>query len=137
MTVAAVHIAPGITVPLAVVLAGGLVWLWLRLGRRGVPADRRRVRRISIALMLLTLPALVRGASFVDPEIDPRAYLLTWTAVMLMIGLVLLTAGVDVAVSVRLHRIAMERELRDAADELARAIDRAEAANGADEGESP
>lgn len=121
MTLADVHLAPLFTVPPSLLAALVLLWLWMRVSRAEVPAGRRRVRRVSIALMLLALPPLVRGTSFIDPALRPREYLVTWSIVIVLVLLVLVTAAMDVAVSLRLHRELVEREMRRAADDLVRA----------------
>ncbi|MBT8486581.1 MAG: hypothetical protein HKO59_08125 [Phycisphaerales bacterium] len=122
MMFAAVHVHPVISVPVAIAAAVTLMWYWWRLGRPTVPAPRRRLRRVSLVLMIIALPTLVRGLSFVDPAIHKKAYVLSWTFVLVMVGLIFVTALLDAFVSMHLHRRAYERELHDAASTLAQAL---------------
>ena len=82
---------------------------------------RRRVRRISILLVLLTLPGLVRGLSFVDSDVAPRDYVVTWSVAMTMVLLTLVTALLDGLVTFHRLRHVERRELDEAAASLARA----------------
>ena len=122
MTLAAVHVDPRLTVTAALVAAGLLVAYWLRLGRAAVPPARRRVRRVSIVLMFVTMPGLVRGLSFVDPALTPREYVVTWSVALIMVLLTLFTALLDGLVTFRRLRSVERRELDDAAASLARAV---------------
>lgn len=124
--IASVHVDPRLTVPLAILLAAGLVWFWARLGRPQVPEQRRRVRRLSVFLMLLSLPAFVRGLSYLDREIPAHQpeYLIAWSIALLLALAILLTACVDILVSMRLHRREYEKEIERAGAELREALRR-------------
>ncbi|MFZ9881969.1 MAG: hypothetical protein ACO3QC_11265, partial [Phycisphaerales bacterium] len=54
-----------VTVPLAVAAVAALLWYFVRLGRAEVPVARRRMRRVSIAVLLAATVPLVRALSFV------------------------------------------------------------------------
>ena len=92
-----------VTIPLALVIGASVLSYWQRLGQTGVPESRRRIRRASIVLMLVALPVFVRALSFVDPDVHPTDYVVTWLLALVLIGLVLVTAGIDVVDTLRLH----------------------------------
>jgi hypothetical protein len=119
-----VHFTPYLTVPLALVIAGFIVWYWMRLGHADVPASRRIIRRVSMMLMLIALPMFLNALSFLSPESDRDRYIIAWTLALGTILLVIITAGVDALNSVRLLRRAHESEVQDASIELAKAIRR-------------
>jgi len=121
-TLAAVHVAPAYTVPVAVLIAALLVWYWRTLGRPGVPPLRRRVRRISLGIMLLSLPNFVRGLSFLDPTVDQAQYVVSWSASMVLILLIFATACADALVTVSLQRRQHEREIAEGGADLIEAI---------------
>lgn len=133
MLLAAVHLSPAVTAPIAIALSAVFVWYWIRLGREDVPDSRRMIRRFSLAVMLLSLPMFVRAASFVDPVVDKKPYVLTWTAATLMVLLVIVAALIDAVNNLRLHQRHQHEEMIRAASELATAIrnrQREEAAAG-------
>jgi hypothetical protein len=110
MLLAAVHVSPALTVPIALGAAAVIVWYGIRLEHRWSDRGRRRLRQVSLIPMLLSLPALVRGLSFSDPELDPQQYLLSWTAATMLLLILALIAGIDAIVTLRAHR----RHYRDA-----------------------
>lgn len=118
---AATHFHLGLSVPAAALIAGWIVWYWRRLGRPDVPVSRRRIRRASMFLMVISLPMFVRALSVLDPKVDPRQYVATWMLAMAVVGLVILTAALDAINNLRLHRQLHEQEIRLAARELTRA----------------
>ena len=112
------------TLAAALLIAALLVWYWVRLGRETVPESRRRVRRLSLFFMLLSLPALVRGLSYLSPRQDPSDFVITWTVATVMVLLVIGTALADAVVSLRLHRREFEGEIEKAGTELHDAVRR-------------
>ncbi len=118
MTLGEVHLHPSMTIPPAVLLTVVMAWYWRRLGAGDVPDSRRRIRRASIAVTLLTLPILVHAASFLDAEARPGQYVITWLLVMFCIGLVLLTAGLDVLNTMRLSHLHRRQRLERATADL-------------------
>ncbi|MCH8150821.1 MAG: hypothetical protein IH830_00425 [Planctomycetes bacterium] len=100
----AVHMPAAVTIPLALIVAGWIMWYWQRLGRREVPDTRRRIRRASIIVMLVSLPILVRGLSFLDHDTDHSQYIITWLLVLFTLGLVVVTAGIDLVNTLRIER---------------------------------
>ena len=119
---ATVHVDPRFTVPAAILIALLLVWYWRRLGRRGVSRLRRRVRRISLGIMLLSLPNFVRGLSFLDPVVDQTQYLVSWSAAMVLILLIFATACADALVTLGHQRQQYDRELAESGVDVLQAI---------------
>lgn len=116
--IAAVHLSPSITVPVAVVAGIALGWLWWWQGREGVPTSRRRLRRISIVGMLMLVPMLVAGTSLIDPDVEPRRYAEVWTLLIGILLIVVALAVADALNTLRLHA----REASDASDAIAREL---------------
>jgi len=50
------------TLPLALVVAAVASWYFIRLGGDDVPASRRRVRRLSLVAVMVTIPSVVAPA---------------------------------------------------------------------------
>jgi ABC-type Fe3+ transport system permease subunit len=119
-----VFVDPRFSLPAALLVAAVLVAYWIRLGREDVPESRRRVRRISLFFMLLSLPAFVRGLSYLNPQQHPTDFILTWTVATMLLLLVIGTALADAVVSLRLHRTEFEREIEKAGSELREAVRR-------------
>ena len=122
MLLAAVHLAPVWSIPIAVALSAALVWYWVHLGRGDVPASRRKMRRFSLAIMLLSLPMFVRALSFADPQTDQRGYAIAWTSATFMVLIVIVTALLDAMNNLRLHQEQRHEALHDAALDLAKAM---------------
>ena len=99
---AAVHLSPWLTVPVALVVVVWALAYWTMLGDAEVPASRRWIRRFSLVIMLIGLPALVRASSFVDPHVDRMAYAQTWTVAIGALFLLIAVAVLDAINSVRL-----------------------------------
>ncbi len=102
--IAAVHLDPRLTGPIAILIAGYLVWYWIRLGRADVPPGRRRLRRISMAVMLIALPNFVAGLSYLDPRLDPTMYVVSWSVSILLMIVIFFTACADWLLTMHLHR---------------------------------
>lgn len=110
--IAAVHIQLPITLPLAGLVAMALWAYWRRLGEPDIQPDRKRIRRVTTAVMGLCVPLLVLGLSVYDPVVAQRGYLLTWSAVIALLVVVLLGAMFDMANNLRLHRQGLEHDIR-------------------------
>ena len=121
-TIAAVHVDPRYTVPAAIVIAVLLIWYWRRLGRPGMQRRRRRVRRISLAIMLLSLPNFVRGLSFLDPSVDQAQYVVSWSVSIVLMALIFATACADALVTFSHRRRQYEREITAGGAEVLEAI---------------
>lgn len=122
LLLASVHLPPAVSIPMALAAAAWIVWYWFRFGRNDVPPSRRKIRRTSIIIMLVSLPMFVRALSFVDPQVQQREYIRTWMLAMLVLLMVMATAGIDALNNLRLHQRHRHDALRDAALELARQI---------------
>ncbi len=127
--IAAVHIELPITLPVAGLLAMALVWYWRRLSHSAMPPSRRRIRRLNTVIMGVCLPVFVLGLSVHDPAINQTGYLLTWAMAFVLVLLMLLAAGIDMANNLRLHRIHLEQEIA----ESLRRIDKATRSGAGDE----
>jgi hypothetical protein len=112
--IAAAHLPAALTIPVAAAAAVLIMWYWVRLGAEGVPRSRRRIRRASMTIMLAWLPVLVWAVSFVDYRTQQARYVVSWLLVLLGLGLILLTAVVDVLDTLRLSRQERRRHFLDA-----------------------
>lgn len=109
-----------VAVPAAAALAALAIAYWRRLDAPEVPEPRRRIRRFSLLLCLVLLPALVWSSSLVDHRADPAGYVGGWLACFAILALVVLVAIVDAWLSLALHR----REWRRHRESLSRALRR-------------
>ena len=116
----AVHMPAAVTIPLALVVAGWIMWYWHRLAAPEVPDSRRRIRRASIIVILASLPILVRGLSFLDHDTDHSRYIITWLLVLFTLGLVVVTAGIDLVNTLRIERKADRQRVAKAVAALAK-----------------
>ena len=103
--VAAVDLAPWIGVPLATVGLVLLAWHHARLGRPGVPAPRRRIRRAATWTMAAGVVAITVALCFADPAVRPGLFVAAWATVMTLLLVVILLAMLDLAVSSWLIRL--------------------------------
>ena len=94
--IAVTHLPVVAVVPVACGLLGLAAWYWTRLGEPGVPAGRRRLRRMSLGAAVAGLPAIAAGFSIVDPDVRPVAYSLVWfialVAILAAVGLAMVDA---------------------------------------------
>lgn len=102
---AAVHLAPALGVPLAVIGVAALGWFHRRLAGPEVPAPRRRVRRAATMAMVGGVLALLVAISFADPAVQPTLYVASWTAVVALLLVIVALALVDIGVSSWLIRM--------------------------------
>lgn len=85
-----------------------------------VPDSRARIRAVSVGLALVGVPLLGMGFGVVPPS-ESRQFLLTWMTASGFLMLVLLTAVLDMANTMRLAAV-HRAELRTEARKLGRAI---------------
>jgi hypothetical protein len=90
-----------ISVPLALLVAGALVWYFVRLGGADVPRGRRWLRRISVVLALVGLAPLVRALTFAHPHEDRVGFAVAWSSVLFVIIACFILAIVDVVLVAR------------------------------------
>ena len=107
-----------IAAPVAGVLAILAIAYWRRLEAPEVPEARRRIRRFSLLLTLVLLPALVWSSSLVDHRADPAAYVGGWLACFAILAMIVLVAVVDALHSLLLHRREWRRHRERFADAL-------------------
>lgn len=119
-----VHISPTISVPVVALLALGIAWYYKRVGARSVPPSRRRIRRVSISMMLVLLAVMIRGTSFLDVDLsdDRLAYANTWGLAVLLLVCIAGTAVADFVNNMRLlleaQAHAVEKAARDVISEI-------------------
>jgi len=123
MFVSTVHLGPEATIPAAIAVGAALIWYWIKLGAPHIPASRRRIRRVSLVLILFSLPMFVRALSVIDPDLDPKEYVATWTMALLMVAIVMVIAGVDVMNNLRLLQQQAHLDVEKSARDLLQAID--------------
>lgn len=129
VTLAAGSLAPAwLVLPLAAValLATAAHIIVLREAPAGaIPESRRRVRIATGWVIMVAIPLTAYGFGIADPD-RPGVFMMVWTAVIGLIGAILLLAMLDAANTVRLHRAERRRlvnelkALRDEADDAGR-----------------
>lgn len=117
LSFAAIHVAPAITIPVAVVLAVAMIAYLRRLAAADVPRWRRALRQSTMVLGLLMLPLLVEGFSLIDPDVTPRPYALVWLASGFLLFVIVVLTAIDMRLSWSMHQrdLAQLRAERDAA----------------------
>jgi hypothetical protein len=120
MTVEATMLPPWMVVPPALVLVVAIGAHMAGMRGRDMPPSRRRIRTANGVLMLLTVPLTAFAFCAVSPA-DPRFFVLTWFAVVVMVGLVVAMAMADIlnnlwlahrhAQDLRAHLRAVQRAL--------------------------
>lgn len=105
--------------PFALLMMVLVVWHLRRMAQDEMPESRRRIRSAN-GLLLLLLPILMTYALSVTSPREPIVFLWAWSAVSLLVLLLVVLAVVDVGNTLRLHRRhvrtvrAQWRELRTA-----------------------
>lgn len=117
LSFAAIHVAPAITISVAVVLAVAMIAYLRRLAAADVPRWRRALRQSTMVLGLLMLPLLVEGFSLIDPDVTPRPYALVWLASGFLLFVIVVLTAIDMRLSWSMHQreLAQLRAERDAA----------------------
>lgn len=123
-----VDLPVAIAAPVAGVLAILAIGYWRRLESPEIPEARRRIRRFSLLLALVLLPALVWSSSLVDHRADPAAYVGGWLACFAILAMIVLVAVVDALHSLLQHRREWRRHRERFAESLER--DRTARADG-------
>jgi hypothetical protein len=93
--------------PLAVVAMVATCLHLMALQRAAMPESRRRIRTTSGVLSLVVIPATAYGFGVATTD-EHRVFLLVWLAVLGLMGIVVILAGIDMFNNVRLH--AAERQ---------------------------
>ncbi len=102
MLAAAVH--PAITIPAGALLVAIIAWYWKRLGAPEVPETRRRLRRASIAVMVVFIFVLVGALSFVNHRTNQSQFVVIWSIAISLLLIVVFIAFMDVVNNLRIHR---------------------------------
>ena len=128
---ALVHFSPAITIPFAIFLMVILAWYWRRLGSDTISKRRRNIRRLATVLMLIAVPVLVLGLSIYDPAVNQSGYIMSWSAALGLILLLILCAGIDAINNVRQYDRQLRGEIVNSLHQLPHESDYA--TNSADE----
>lgn len=118
----AAQIPWALTIPIAAVLAFAILWYWIALDNQNVPGSRRRIRRASMVVMLVSLPVFVRALSFISHQSNPSQFVIIWSMLLVLLLLLVITAFADVVNTMNMHREQQIKEMaKAAADMLAKA----------------
>ena len=128
---AIVHLSPALTIPIAIFIMVILAWYWRRLGSETTSPRRRNIRRLATLLMLIAVPVLVLGLSIYDPAVNQSGYIMSWSAALGLILLLILCAGIDVINNVRQYDRQLRGEIVNSLHQLPH--ESHDAANSADE----
>ena len=111
-----------LTVPIAIVFGNAILWYWIALNKPNVLASRRRIRRASMAVLLVSLPVFVRAISFINHQANPNQFVIIWSMLLLLLLLLVITAIADAINTMNIHREQQIKEMaKAAADMLAKA----------------
>ena len=130
MSLAAAHIPLVYSIGPAILALALVVWYWLRLSAEDVPSSRRRIRRVSLAIIAVTIPLLLTALSVVDPSQQASAYVIVWSLCGLCLMLIVTTAIADAINNLRLHRQARHDQMIHTAAMLFRASPPSESRGG-------
>lgn len=103
------------TVPTAALIAIAIIWYWFVLEKPDVPTSRKRIRRTSMIVMLVSLPVLVRALSFVSHQTNPSQYVIVWSMLLILLLLLVITAIADAINTMNIHRDQQIKEMARAA----------------------
>jgi small-conductance mechanosensitive channel len=120
----------------AMVLVAGYILALRDAPDDSMPTWRRNIRHVTSVVILVTIPVLAYAFGVATPA-HQRAFVLSWTAAVWMLGVVVLLAAIDLVDGARLtRRVRRERRalLRAAERAIAAAIERS---NDQDSDQSP
>jgi hypothetical protein len=80
-----------------------------------MPPSRRRIRTVTGVLMMAITP-LAAYAFALTPVNEARTFVLIFAAVVGLLGIVIMLAGIDIANNVRLHRLEQKQVRRKLAE---------------------
>jgi hypothetical protein len=115
ITLASGLISPWIVLPLAAIAIFLLMLQAVWTHRQAGPVGRRQIRTAGATLHLFTVVALAIGIGIVDPA-DKRLFVMTWLVVMVLVGMAVFVALLDVLYSLRearAEKAALKREFRN------------------------
>jgi len=81
-----------------IVLGVHLQWMH----QADMPGSRRRIRTASNLVSMLTVPLIAAGFGIVNPD-DHRLFIMVWLAIVGLLGIIVILAGVDMLNNLRLH----------------------------------
>lgn len=108
-------VSPWIVLPIAAVAIVFLAFQAVWTHRDSMPAGRRQIRTAGATLHLFTVVALAIGTGVIDPA-DKRMFVMIWLVIMLLVGLAVIIAVIDMLYSLREARAeqaALKRELAE------------------------
>ncbi len=98
-------IAPiSITGPPAIIALLILWWYYNRLNRADIAPSRRKIRQVSVVLMVLEVPLLLVGTSLTDHRQDQEQFVWIWLAAIVLLVLVMWMMLLDALNSLLLNR---------------------------------
>lgn len=87
-------------------------WHASGLSSGSAPVSRRRIRTANSWVMMLGIPLVAAGASVIDPQRSPRAFVLVWLSVAILLVLCVALAMLDAANTWRLTSAARKDAAR-------------------------
>lgn len=114
----AVQLPWALTITIAGVVAIAILWYWVALDKPNVPASRRRIRRTSMVVMLVSLPVFVQSLSFINHQANPSQFVTTWTMLIVLLLLLIFTAIIDAVTTMKLHSEKQIQEMAKAAADM-------------------
>jgi hypothetical protein len=98
-------IAPiSITGPPAIIALLFLWWYYNRLNRADIAPSRRKIRQVSVVLMVLEVPLLLVGTSLADHRLDQEQFVWVWLAAIVLLVLIMWMMLLDALNSLLLSR---------------------------------
>jgi hypothetical protein len=131
---ASVTVSPWLALPLAAVALILIAWHSTGLDRRTMPRSRKRIRQANSWVMMLCVPLFAAGASLVSAASAPRAFVLIWTVVAMLVILSVVLAIID---ALNTWRLAAETRRRVAASAEGMISIARRTARGENPGKSP
>lgn len=79
------------------------------LFRTEMPPSRKRIRLANAALMLFTTPIIAYGFGWIDPSVDKRPFVVSWTLIAGLVVLILFLALFDAVNNLRIQRAELRK----------------------------
>ncbi len=116
-------IAPiSLTGPPAILALLALWWYYNRLNRSDVPRSRRKIRQVSIVVMVVEIALLLVGTSLTDHRLQQERFVWVWLAAIVLLVVVMAIMIVDALNSMLISR----RTRREVHQRLMSSLRRAE-----------
>lgn len=94
--IAVINLPSWITLPVAAIAMVFVAAHLLILERRRSNPVRRRIRLVNGWLMLISIPLIAAGVSYISPDVRPHMFMIVWLMVIVMVSMSLLLAAVDI-----------------------------------------